>query len=93
MVDVDVAGGGPGRAVVRALPASACGSTCRVGYDPGAIALEDRLARVAGPRLCDPVRKEIAAVAGLWALSGYGEAGKLSSCFTGGRDVGWCASN
>jgi hypothetical protein len=87
-VDVDVTGGSPCRIVVGTVPAAARACARRVGHHVCAIALEDCLARVARPGLRDPVGEQVAGVAGLRALRGDGEAGKLGAGVGCGGDVG-----
>ena len=54
VVDIDVAGGGPCGAVVRALPGSRCSSAGGVLDDIGAVTCEDDFAGVAGTCGCQP---------------------------------------
>lgn len=62
MVNVDVAGGGPGGTVVGADPGSAGGSAGRAGDNVGAVALEDGLTGVASAGDGDPVGEKITVV-------------------------------
>lgn len=87
MVDVDVAGGGPLAAVVRADPRAAGRGAPGVGDDVCAVALEDRLARGA-PAGGAPVREEVAGVAVLRALRGDGQAAEGGFGGVGAGDVG-----
>lgn len=93
VVDVDITGSSPCGAIVRAEPRAAGGGTSTVGHDTSAITLEDRLARVAGPRDGDPVGEEVAGVAVLRALRGDGEGGKRRLGLGGGGDVGRSAGD
>lgn len=88
MIDINVTRRGPRRAIIRTLPSPACARACIIGYDIGAIALEYSFARVARAGLRDPVREQVARVAGLRALGGDGEAGELGARFAGRRHVG-----
>src|SRR5690606_29469367 len=86
VVDVDVGGGGPGRAVVGGVPAAAGRGARGGGDDVGAVALEDRLAGVAGAADRDPVREEVAVVAGA-VLGGDLQGGEVAAG-GGGADRG-----
>ena len=73
MVDVEVRGGGPGRAIVGGGPGSGFGGAGGgVLDDGGAVAFKDYFARVAGAGDGDPVGEEGARIAGLGALGGDG---------------------
>lgn len=91
MIDVNVTRRRPRRAVVGTKPRAGNGRASIVCYDVCAVALEDRLARVAGAGLRDPVGEEVARVAGLRALGGDGEARELGCCFRLGGHVGGSA--
>ena len=73
VVDVDVGRVGPGRAVVGAVPGAGGRGAAAVDDDAGAVALEDLLAGVARAGDGDPVREQVAVVAGVVRLGGDGE--------------------
>lgn len=91
MIDVEIRSSCPGCPVVGRHPGSGRGSAGRVHHDVGAVALEDRLARVAGPRDGIPRGEEVAGIAVLGAGCGDGEACEESFRRCRCRDVGWRA--
>lgn len=91
VIDIYVTRRRPCRAIVWAKPRAGDRRARIVGDYVCAIALEHRLARVAGAGLSDPVGEQVARVASLRALGGDREAGELGSCIGFGGHVGWSA--
>lgn len=87
MVDINIAAGRPCGPIVRALPRSTGRGASGINHYASTITLQHRLARIAGTRYGDPVRKQITAVAGLRALSCDGERRELGLGCCGGWDV------
>jgi hypothetical protein len=92
VINVNITCGRPSGSIIWTEPASARASARRVRDYIRAITLQDLFTRVASARLGDPVREQVARIAGLRPLSCDGQASKLRPCFAGRGNVGRCAS-